>query len=266
LSKADLDRAEDLANQIIYEDRPVKSYFVAPEQIEAIPLRRPPKVNENIRIIEIDSFDYSACGGTHCPRTGMIGIVKIVKTERQNEKTRILFAAGWQALQQLRESHDIVTTLAGQLSTHPQEILTNLHKQAEQLKAAQRELQALRLERIKFEAQELVAQTEVVRERRLLLASFENRPVNELRALAEALKPTPGLLAVLAAHDGQKVSLVVVSQAETGVLARDLLTRLLAPISGRGGGDATLAQGGGTATSEQYREFWVNLRSLVVQT
>ena len=89
LTPEQLRQAEDLANQVIYENRMVKSYFVAPENISQVPLRRPPKVHENIRIIEIDGYDHSACGGTHVPQTSMIGVVKILRTERQNEKTLV---------------------------------------------------------------------------------------------------------------------------------------------------------------------------------
>src|SRR4030066_298575 len=94
ISKSDLDQAELLANQIIYEDRSVTTYFVSPEELHTIPLRRPPKVTENIRIVEIDSYDYSPCGGTHVQRTGSIGLVKVLKAERQNDKLRVYFIAG----------------------------------------------------------------------------------------------------------------------------------------------------------------------------
>ena len=116
LSPEQLRQVEDLANQVIYENRVVKSYFVAPEDIAQVPLRRPPKVNENIRIIEIDGYDHSACGGTHVPQTGMIGVVKILRTERQNEKTRVHFIAGWQALEAFQAYHAILGSLAVQLN------------------------------------------------------------------------------------------------------------------------------------------------------
>jgi len=97
VTKEQLDRAEELANELIYADLPVKAYFVSPEAVNALPLRKQPKVKENIRVVEIEGFDWTPCGGTHSPATGSLGALKIIKTERQNEKTRVHFMAGRQA-------------------------------------------------------------------------------------------------------------------------------------------------------------------------
>ena len=133
-----------MANQIIYEDRVVKTYFVSPEELKSIPLRRPPKVTENIRIVEIDAYDYSPCGGTHVLHTGSIGLVKVVKAERQNDKMRVYFIAGLQAMEVFHQMYDALTGLANKMSISWQDIPDVVSKQAEQLSAVQKELQALR--------------------------------------------------------------------------------------------------------------------------
>lgn len=255
ISKSDLDQAELLANQIIYEDRMVKTYFVTPEELKSIPLRRPPKVNENIRIVEIDGYDYSACGGTHVLHTGSIGLVKVLKTERQNEKTRVYFIAGLQAMQMFHQMYDAFTGLANEMSTSWQEIPDVVHKQTEQLGASQKELQALRLSGVHYEAQDLVTAAEENGGIKLVRASFEARPASELRLLGEEFRRMAGVVAFLSSYDGQKVSLIVTCGEGTGKDARHLLTNQLARINGRGGGDARLAQGGGTANGSQFRNF-----------
>ena len=255
ISKSDLEQAELLANRIIYEDRPVKTYFVSPHELKSIPLRRPPKVTENIRIVEIDALDYSPCGGTHVLRTGSIGLVKVLKAERQNDKLRVYFIAGIQALEVFHQMYDSVSGLANQLSISWQDIPEVISKQAEQLGALQKELQLLRQASIRVEARELAASAEEHLGIKLVRASFEARPVGELRVLAEELKKLQSLVAYLTSYDGQKVSLIVTCGAASGKDARQLLTGHLAIIHGRGGGDATLAQGGGVASEEQYRTF-----------
>ncbi len=255
ISNADLDQAELMANQIIYEDKLVKTYIVTPDELQSVPLRRPPKVSENIRIVEIDGYDYSPCGGTHVLRTGSIGLVKVVKAERQNDKMRIHFIAGLQAMEIFHQMFDALTGLANQMSTSWQDISEVVSKQTEQLAILQKELQSLRQVGVKHEARELAAEAEDRIGVRLVRASFENRPVPELRLMAEEFKKMAGVVAYLTTYDGQKLSLIVTCGEGSGKDARQLLTSLLALINGRGGGDARLAQGGGIATELQYRIF-----------
>ncbi len=254
-SKSALEQAEDLANQTIYADLPVKTYYVSAQQAGELPLRKAPAVSENIRIIEIDGFDYSACGGTHCRHTGMIGVVKIVRVEKLKDRTRIHFVAGEQAFGLFRACFDSVTSLATQMSIHPNELVSIVERQGEQLRAAQKEMQTLRQKLIPLEAQELLAQARPQAGVRLVQAAFDGRPPGELRLLANELKTQAGVVSILAAYDGAKVSLVVASAPGSGVDAQALLRRLLAPLNGRGGGDPGLAQGGGAATAEQWGTF-----------
>jgi alanyl-tRNA synthetase len=253
IDKSDLDQAELMANQVIYEDRLVKTYFVTPDELQSIPLRRPPKVTENIRIVEIDSYDYSPCGGTHVLRTGSIGLVKVVKAERQNEKLRIHFIAGLQAMEVFHNMFDSITGLANVMTLSWQDIPQVVSRQSEQLSAVQKELFELRQASVKFEARQLVDAAEIRAGIRLVKVGFEGRPVSELRMLGDELKKITGVVAYLCSYDGQKVSLLVTCGEGTGKDARQLVTTQLIKIGGRGGGDSMLAQGGGVATTEQYR-------------
>jgi alanyl-tRNA synthetase len=255
IDKSDLDQAELMANQIIYEDRLVNTYIVSPEELKSIPLRRPPKVAENIRIVEIEAYDYSPCGGTHVSRTGSIGLVKVIKAERQNEKTRIHFIAGLQAMEIFHAMYNTLTGLANKMTISWQDVPEVVSKQAEQLNALQKELVVLGQAAVKNEAHELVDNAEVRGGIRLVRVGYDGRSVSELRLLGDELKKLAGVVAYLSSYDGQKVSLVVSCGEATGMDARALLTAQLAHIGGRGGGDARLAQGGGVATAEQYHTF-----------
>ena len=188
INKPDLDQAELITNQIIYEDRAVKTYFVTPDELKAIPLRRPPKVTENIRIVEIDAYDYSPCGGTHVLRTGSIGLVKVLKTERQNDKTRVYFIAGLQAMQLYHQMYDTFSNLANKMSTSWQDIPDVIGKQSDLMGEMQKELQVLRKNAVMSEAHQLAAGAEDMQGFKLVQASFVARPSSELRTLADVLK------------------------------------------------------------------------------
>jgi alanyl-tRNA synthetase len=263
LTKSQLEQAENLANQLIYEDRPVRSYFVTAEQLDHLPLRRAPKVSEDIRIVEIEGFDVTPCGGTHCSSTGQIGVIKITKTEKQNERTRVHFTAGWQALQLFQANYETVSGLAGDLSVAVQDLPATVNRLAEGLQKAQKELQALQLERLAWEAGRLAEAAETIHGRRTALAIFAGRPVSELRLLAGELAKYANVVGVLVSIDGQKVTIAAVFGESTGISARDLLPRLLAPFNGRGGGDARLAQGGGIVAPEQIGEIEIIIRKAV---
>ncbi len=259
----DLTPGENLANALIYEDRPIKSYFISDDQIATIPFRRPPKVSGQIRVVEIEGADYSACGGTHCTRTGMIGVVKIVKTERRAEKLRVHFIAGQRALEYFQNVHAIVTQIARQFDTNPEAIGEAVEKQRDALRAAQKELEEFKAERVTLEAQRLVASTQVIGSIKLATATFRHRAPQELRALATLLQNEPGVIALLASYDGAKLSLAVACASDTGVSANELIRQQLADIGGRGGGDAQLAQGGGAASEAQFQAFGARAVELI---
>jgi alanyl-tRNA synthetase len=255
ISKEEVDQAEKMANQLIYENRPVKAYFVTPEELKTIPLRRPPKVHDNIRIVEIDSFDYSPCGGTHVLQTGSIGLLKVLKAEKQNDKQRIFFIAGLQAMQVFNNMYDAFIGLANQFSTAWQDLPALVNRQAEQLADLQKDLRELHLLSTRNEAFELANNGEAIGGIKLVRKSFEHRTPNELRQLADELRKMPDIISFLVTYDGQKLSLVVTCGDASGKDARQLLNRQLAFINGRGGGDARLAQGGGSATMDMYQTF-----------
>jgi alanyl-tRNA synthetase len=260
VSWSDLARVERRVNRIVCENRAIKTYVITDDQIETVPFRRPPKVSGQIRVVEVDSFDYSACGATHCPSTGMIGLIKILRTERKNKKLRLHFVAGNQALTYFQQYQDVVTEICQHLSTSPEEVAGIVQLQSAQLQATEREIKELRSELLSFEAEKLVAQAEPVGEVELVTKLYQNWSVGELRELAKLLQTQEKLVAVLAGYDGQKLAVVVSCADGTGVSAKELLAKHLAQIDGKGGGDARVAQGGGAATAQQVEQFFVNSR------
>ncbi len=263
ISPIELKEVETLANKIIYENRVIKNYIVASENIHNLPLRRPPKVSGAVRVIEIDGFDYSACGGTHCLQTGMIGILKILKLERQNQKARVYFSAGQHALDIFYKDHEIVTQLANQLSVHTEDVIDTVQHQTEELKSTKKSLQKLQREHLIFEARELAVQAKTISAQRVVLGLFKSRPTSELRILAGELKKIPHLIALVATHDGNKITVLATCAADTGISARKLLNKQLSIIGGRGGGDDQIAQGGGMANDEQAANIFAEAQTII---
>ena len=245
--------AEEFANGIFFENRTVKTYNVTQDEIANLPVRKPPKVSGSIRVVEVDGFDYTPCGGTHCLTTGMVGLLKIVKTERVNKKLRIHFVTGYQALEYFQQIQSAAQGAALLLDSGLDGVVTAVERLQDQLKQAQNELDNLRGVVRGVEAEKLIANAEEVGDLRLVTALFENRPASELRSLADKLRRESGIVAVLATFDGAKLSMVVSCAEDNNVDARELLNNHLAPIGGHGGGSPSLAQGGG-ATNKSALE------------
>jgi len=253
-----LNRAEACANRIFFENRAVKTYNTTQDEIARLPVRKPPKVSGLIRVVEVDGFDYTPCGGTHCPNTGMVGLLKIVKTERVNQKLRVHFVAGYQALDYFGLYQGVAQQTANLLETGLDGILSALEHKLDQLKAAQVELETLRAGLLAAEAERLADSAENIDPLRLVVARFRDRPATDLRQLGMKLREKPGMVASLAAYDGVKLSLVVACAKNTGLDARDLLKKHLDPLNGRGGGDASLAQGGCTVEESDFLGLFKN--------
>jgi alanyl-tRNA synthetase len=93
--------------------------------------------------------------------------------------------------------------------------------------------------------------------------------MNDLRALAKELRLLPGAIGVLASQQAGEsspvqVQIVVACAADSGLRAQELLKPLLAQINGKGGGDASLAQGGGLVAQNSLDALFSLARAIVV--
>jgi alanyl-tRNA synthetase len=99
---ADVERAIEEANRIVWEDREVSVRFVSAEEAGRLPLRKESVRGGTLRLVEINEFDLSACGGTHVPRTGAIGMIAVTNVERFRGGSRLTFVCGGRALRRSR--------------------------------------------------------------------------------------------------------------------------------------------------------------------
>jgi alanyl-tRNA synthetase len=156
LSDADFDRVEDRANAIVREDREVKTYFVPEERIGEVPLRRPPKKHGLLRVVEVDGFDYSACGGTHVRKTSEIGAIKILGIEKIRGNLRFEFLCGGRALRDHRDKDRTVRRLAGAFSCAPGDVAGQVERLAVEHKSLKKRARHLEERLAAFEAAEVV--------------------------------------------------------------------------------------------------------------
>jgi len=251
LSAAELGQAEALANEIVWENRPISVRYVTHDEAHELPLRRLPDAKGDLlRLITIDSFDMSACGGTHVRHTGEIGMIKVLKTERQGNKLRIEFLCGSRALADYAEKNAILSRLSTEMTTSHLEIENTYARLRQELKEANKKNKQLRAQIARFEAASLVTDATEIAGTRLICKVFEDSDPQALRRLASQLTRQDDTI-VLFGLAGEKAQLLLARSDNMAISMNDVLTDVL-PVLGRaaGGGSAKFAQGGGPAADE----------------
>jgi alanyl-tRNA synthetase len=244
LSEREISRAEELANQIVFEDRPVAARFVDPTEVSRLPLRKSAPDKESIRIVQVEGFDWSACGGTHVARSGEIGMIKIVRSERRGAETRITFLCGHRALRHYHALNNLAHELALNLSVGVEELSLAIERLQGEARSARKERDQLRQAMLDYEAQALAGGGQKLGPIQLVSLAFEERDVQEVRRLAAHITERPGRVALLGVKGG-KAQLVFARSADLSYDMRPLLREACRLVGGGGGGSPELAQGGG---------------------
>ena len=238
--------AEELANEVVRGDRAIRIHYAeTPEQRARFALRKESQREGEIRIIEIDGFDATACGGTHCLRTGEVGLVKIRKWEKVGSRLRIHFLCGGRALADYGRKNRLVVDLARQFTVDEGGIADAVARAVEEASQLRRETRALRLRLLTHEAARLRADAETVGEARIVAKVLEDGTGEDLAALAAALRAHPRTVAVLAVREGESAKVALVRSDDLSVDIRPIFTSAIAIMGGRGGGRPELVQGAG---------------------
>ncbi len=237
---------EEKANEIVWQDRPVRAYWVTEEALEKVSLRRRPEMRGKIRVVEIDKFDWSACGGTHVRRTGEIGLISLLRIERHRGRSRVYFVCGRRALADAARRRGLLAEAAARLDSSVQDVPALVSKQQEALRAAEKESDALRETLAQYEARELLTVAESVGGLRLAARLMDDARPADLQRLARALIAEAGVVALLGCVQGGKGTIILARSGELSLHAGDLLRETLKQYGG-GGGRPDFAQGGAAA-------------------
>ena len=242
-----LARAEDLVNGIVRDDVGVRAFFPSASELASLKLRRAPKVTEGIRLIDIEGFDLSPCGGTHCTRTGQVGVVRVVATEKYKGKVRISFHAAARAVVDMRAKEETLAALMADLTCGAQDLPTALAKLRSDLQKTRESLGKTRAELATKTADEALAIHPPLADgadTRIVLMT-EGSDVAVLRALAGRLTGRPDVVAMCFAIEGDATDALVVVQRGAGAKldCGAWLKEQAAAHGGRGGGRPERAEG-----------------------
>jgi alanyl-tRNA synthetase len=243
ISTKQLRSAEQLANQVIAENRPVDIRFATPEEARAMGVRKIPVTErDQLRLIEVRDFDLNACGGTHVGSTGQIGTILVRKTEKVKQGMRVEFVCGLRAVRTARRDFETLTEAAAVFSTHIWEVPQQARKSLDEIKSAQKAQHRLLEEVAELQAEDLLRAAENRGDYKLVAHFFPERDLGFLKMLAQKLTRSGKAVALLSCG-GAQPSLVF---GQTPGLANDmgaLMKQTVQQLGTRGGGNRDMAQG-----------------------
>lgn len=241
-----IERAVELANNVIWEDREITTRTVTAEEAARLPLRKDPSRDGELRLIEIEGFDLTPCGGTHAYRSGEVGMIAVRTWERAKGLTRIEFVAGTRALADYRRANKTARAVAGLFSAGRDDAAKLTARMHEENKELHRRVRALEEVAAGREAQDLL-NTALPNAAgiRVVTKIYDDRDAESLKHTAQALIANPHTVALLGARDKDGARIVFARSADSFGDMNALMREACVKLDGRGGGKPDMAQGGG---------------------
>ena len=240
LGPEQLHEAERRANRMVFENRPVTVSFE--DSSGDLGLRKATEREGLVRIVSIDRLDRSPCGGTHVRATGEIGPILIRKLDRIRGNLRIEFLCGGRSVARARADFDALSKIARVFSSPLDETPALVDAQREKLQESERTRRRLSTELAQASGRALYGETVPGPDGiRRALRHSEASLTEESRTEAQSFTVAgPAVFMALAATPP---SVLLAASKDSGVNCGEVLKRLLGAAGGRGGGNATLAQG-----------------------
>jgi alanyl-tRNA synthetase len=238
VSDADLEKVESRANDIVFEDREIRTYFVEAEQGGTVPLRRPPKKEGTIRVVEVRGFDFSACGGTHCRRTGEIGLIKIIRWDKIRNNLRFEFLCGLRARQDYRDKNRSILEISQKFSVHERDAAAAVEKTILETKQSRKKLKQLQEALAGFEAREAVEKGSGWLVKRV----WTDKTAEEGKLLALNIIRLAERAVLFAVQGGERDHFIFACSEKMPLNMRELVPLVMERAKGKGGGGASLVE------------------------
>ncbi|MDN3019780.1 DHHA1 domain-containing protein [Paenibacillus sp. BSR1-1] len=243
LTEQEAKKAEELANQIILENRSIEVKWVTEKELSQYPLRKETKVKENIRLVIIPDFDYNGCGGTHPKATGEVSAIKVLDWERQRKNTRLQFVCGNRVLKQLGQKQRILLQLTSLLNAPEKDMEAAVGRMLENAKSQEKLLEQTKEQLLQFEAKDL---NDKYYTDNIVNEIFQNRSIQELQKLARFITANnENALVIFVSNNEDKLQVVCAKGKARNENMKTIIGKSLPFINGKGGGNDSFAQGGG---------------------
>lgn len=232
---------EVIANQVIYENRPIRHYFTQNNSENSTEkLRKLGKKHKELRIIEIEKLDRTACGGTHCQHTGEIGMIKITGWENRKDKIRISFICGKRALADYHKKHFIIKSLSNFFTTGIDQLEEKIIKLSKENKELAKKSNLLEKKLITYEVEKL--KQNIITDKNgfsIISKIYLEKNIQQLKQIAIILIKETGCLVIIGANKPEPVLCLACPQEYDTNLV-ELMKEITKEYGGKGGGTNVL--------------------------
>jgi len=236
--------AERRANEIVFEDRPVRISFGTAEELAATGIRKEVKREGILRAIEIEGIDRQPCGGTHTASTGQIGAILLRRVEKMKGNWRVEFVCGERARRAARSDYALLGEASRVLGCAPADVPAFITRALDERSAAHQARQRLREEVADLQARRLADEASAAAgnaSRLMVVRVFETADAEYLRMLAARLASAEKAVALLGTKAGGHI--VFAQPAGSVGDMNALLREVFTATGGKGGGTKDFAQG-----------------------
>ncbi len=211
------------------------------------------KYGDEVRVISVGDWARELCGGTHAGRSGQLGVVKLLGESSIGSGVRRVEAlVGSDAYRFLAREHVLVAQLSEALKARPEELPERVNDLVERLRAAEKEIERIRMQQLLTAGGQLVEQARDVYGVSFVGYRADGANAGDVRKLALDVRgrfpaDRPAVVAVAGSGGGKPSLVVAVNDAarEWGLSASELVRAGASEIGGSGGGKDDVAQGGG---------------------
>lgn len=239
LSWEQLTELETRANEVVRQNIPLHIWFPDENELKSLEYRSKLELTENVRIVEIPGVDRCACCAPHVERTGEVGIVKILDSQRHRGGVRVSVVCGLDALEDYRARQESVTEISRALSAKRGEVTQAVQRVLNEQQSMKERCDALSLALIRY-----MAEAEPATAGNILVFDGTLGEIAQRELANLLMEKAGGFAAVFCGSDEDGWRYIIGSKR---LDLRAMSREINAAVQGRGGGTPQMIQGSARA-------------------
>lgn len=258
ISDEELRRIENAANKIVLKNLDVNSRWMDRNKAEkkyghslyqggVVP-------GDKIRVVSIENWNAQACAGTHCGKTGEVGLIKITSRERiQDGVERLEFASGESIVKILQVQEKKLREASKLLRATPDQIHDATKQIIRQWKGEQKKVEELEERLAKIQSEKLSKQKLKINDIHVIKEVIPLASVEELIKIGEEMtRKDRDLVILLGTKNGSAkfIAMAGKNAIQSGIKCGEIASKAAKILGGGGGGQPRLGQGGGSETNK----------------